>query len=632
MKVAPPIGTAPPWRTRLAGQLLRLVPWLLLPATLLLVYLSLPAASELDARYQASTVALVGAPLLGWLLTRRSAVWHHTAAALTACTLPALTAVALHGTDWFFSGPFGDQSFRLEYATRFAHDLGTLADYSYRDVPAFYSPGWFWLVGAASRVADVPAWQAYKWAAIATLYLAAAAAFALWRVTFGARTSALLLTVTVIGMPATDASWLGATTLLGAGASEPYSWLVTLCLPPLLTWFGARHGPFLWWRGVMLGAALAAAAWAYLLFAVVGALAVLVLLARRGAGSRIREVLVAAVTGAVLVLPWLGRFLVAWVDAGMPPSAATTWVEGESYGHLLSPGATPWFLVAALGAVALLALSGREHPVLRGCQALLGTVLVLTLYQLVAGQSGGGILAHRLVLVLGTALLAGATLAAVELLLPRLRDRRAPRSGWARPVAAALAVVLFLGLSAHAQEWLSMDSDLRKLALGVPYPDGRHSVLASRDMREQFPGRPSVDQLDAAVRQVAREAGQQEPGQVLCDDMSFFAASALHPYLQWWALYSNPLGGYDGRRAFLETLDGRSPDAVVAALRAAQGAPTVFVLRAGPDGYAFSSTAWSPDRATSTRWTVDLPPDLFDSPEFVRRQVGDRTVAALRPG
>ncbi len=631
MNAAAPAGTAAPWPARMDGQVLRLVPWVVLPAALLLLYPALPPATELRAQYQASTVALLAAPLLAVLLTRRAGVWHHSAAALAACTIPALTAVSLHGTDWFFSGPFGDQSFRLQYATRFADDLGTLADYSYRDVPAFYSPGWFWLAAAAARVADVPAWQAYKWVAIATSYLAAAAAFALWRATADTRTSALLVTVTVLGLPATEASWLGAVTLLGAGASEPYSWVVALCLPPLLTWFGAQQGQFSWWRGVALGAALGAAAWLYLLYAAVGAIAVLLLLLRRGAAARLREVLVAGVTAAVLVLPWLGTFLLAWVDAGMPPSAATSWVEGESYGHLLSPGGSPWFLVAVLGAVGLLALPGRGHPVLRGCQALLGTVVGLTLYQLLAGQSGGGILAHRLVLLFGLAVLAGAVLAAVELLVPRLRERPASRGGWRRPAAAALTVTLFLALSAHAQEWLSMGSDLRELAQGVPYPDGDRSALGTPQQRDQFPGRPSVDELTAAVQEVSRDAGQAELGEVLSDDMAFFAASPLHPYQQWWELYANPLGDYDGRRAFLESLDGRSADAVRAELREEPRAPTVFVLRSGPDGYRFTSTAWNPRTATARAWSVDLPADLFDSPEFVVRQVDDRTVAALRP-
>ncbi|CCH90094.1 putative Arabinofuranosyltransferase aftA [Modestobacter italicus] len=622
---APPPAPRPR-RTRGA---LALLPWVLVPAALWLLHLVLTDVRELHLQYQASLVALLTAGLLGWLLTRRAAVAHHTAAAVAACFLPALTVISLQGTDWFFSGPFGDQSFRLEYATRFADDLTSLADYTYAGAPAFYSPGWFWLVGAASAASGVPAWQAYKWTAVVTLFLAAALAFWLWRRTCSTRLSALLLAVTIIGQPALSAAWLGATTLLGAGASEPYSWVVTLALPPLLTWWGSPGGRGGWRRGVALGVALAAAAWLYLLYAAVGVLAVLVVAAVRGGRGTWRELAVAGGTSVLLVLPWLGPFVVAWGDAGRPPSAATSWVEGESYVHLFTVTASPWFALAVVGAVALLGLRGRAHPRLRGCQGLVAAALALSVVQLVIGQLGGGVLAHRLVLVLSTALLAGGTLAVVEA-LPRAA-RWVRGRDWRRPAAAALAVALFVGTSGHAQEWMSLDSDLRDLARGVAYPDGSHPSVASRAMRLQYTGDPSADELYAAAVRTARAAGQPETGPVLTDDIPLMATSPLQGYLQWWELYSNPVGDYPRRKEFLEDLEGLRPRQVVAALRADPTAPTVFVLGRDQDTYRFSSSAWDPDTATSTAWSVRLPADLFDSPAFVSTQVGDRTVAALRP-
>ena len=606
--------------------------WTAVPTVLWLAYLALPEPTELRAQYQVSLVTLVAAPLLGWTLSRRTPVASHVAASLVACLLPVLTLISLNGTRWFFSGPFGDQSFRLEYATRFAADLTALDDYTYLDVPAFYSPGWFWVVGAVSQVTGVPAWQAYKGVAVASMFLAGALAFWLWRRTCSARLSALLLAVTVLGLPSSTAGWLGGVTLLGAGASEPYGWLVTLPLPALLTWFGRTTGGFSWVRGVALGAAVALSAWLYLLYAVVGVVAVLVvvaLAARRGEGrGRALETLVAGGTSIVLVLPWLGRFVLEWVDAGMPPSLATTWVDDDSFVHLLSPAASPWFVAALLGAVALLALPGRAHPGLRGCQALVAAVVLLSLVQLVVGQTGGGVLAHRLLLVFGSALLAGATLAVAEL-------APAP-ANWPsvlpvrRLTAGALTVALFFGLSGQAQEWVSLESDLRALALGVPYPDGTRSPLASAEMRRQFTGDPSIDQLAAAAVQVAREAGQERTGVVLTDDMGLQAVTPLHSYQQWWELYANPLGQYDERRAFLERLQRLPVADVPSALRADPAAPTVFVLRLDGDAYSYASSAWDPDAAESHAWTVRLPAELFDSPEFVSTQVGDRTVAALR--
>src|SRR4051812_33417400 len=169
----PPRGAPPdPGGEGGLPRLLPLPPWVLVPVVVLAVYAVLPPAGDLRSQYQGSAVALVVAPLLGWLLTRRAAWAHHAAGALTAAVMPGLTLIALHGTEWFLSGPFGDNSFRMEYATRFADDLGSLSDYTYRGVPAFYSPGWFWIVGLCARLTGVHAWQAYKWVAIATLYLA----------------------------------------------------------------------------------------------------------------------------------------------------------------------------------------------------------------------------------------------------------------------------------------------------------------------------------------------------------------------------------------------------------------------------------------------------------------------------
>ena len=247
----PPAGSPSPAaapRDRWRGRLVLLAPWMLVPLVVGLAYLVLPPASDMRSRYQAAAVALVAAPVLAWLLTRRTALAHHGAAALVATLLPGLTLISLHGTDWYFSGPFGDQSFRMEYATRFADDL-SLQDYTYRDVPAFYSPGWFWVVGLVARTTGNPAWQTYKWVGIVSLYVAVVLAFLLWRRTCGTRLSALLVTVTTIGLPAADASWLGGETLLFSGAYEPYAWLVVLPLPALLTWLASAGGPFSWRRG-----------------------------------------------------------------------------------------------------------------------------------------------------------------------------------------------------------------------------------------------------------------------------------------------------------------------------------------------------------------------------------------------
>ncbi|WP_147263079.1 arabinofuranosyltransferase [Geodermatophilus sp. TF02-6] len=614
-----------------------LLPWVLVPVLVTVAALLLPAPSNLRSQYQSSAVALLSAPLLAWLLTRRSQLAHHCAGALVAGLLPGLTLIALHGSGWFFSGPYGDQSFRLEYATRFADDL-SLADYTYRDVPAFYSPGWFWVVGLVARLTGEPAWHAYKYVAVASLYVAAAIAFLLWRRTCDTRLSAILLATTVIGLPFAGSGWLGDETLLFAGAYEPYGWLIALPLPALLAWFASARGPFSWRRALALGLAVGLAAWLYLLYAVVLAVSVVVVAGWRWrVRGRLGEVAVAGLTSMVLVAPWLGRFLVAWLAAGMPPSAATTWVEEDSYVRLFTPSPSPWALLSLLGAVGVLVVDGEVHRRVRGLQSIAAAVVLLGVVQLLAGQIGGGVLFHRLMLILGITLLAAGTLV-VTTAWPHVRARLAGTGtgvGPRRTAAAVLAVALLIGLSGHASEWVIRDENLRRQALDVPHPDGSFPVLASSQARESLAGEPSVDDIATAVRDTARAAGQDPAGMVvLTDAIPLLATTPFHAYQQWWALYANPLGEYSRRRAFLEDLQDASAAETVRLLRGDPEAPTAFVLRPAPgdpDQLGFTSVDWAPTSGLSTRWSIRLPRALFDRDDFVTTEVGPWVVAAIRP-
>ncbi len=608
-------------------------PWVAAPVLVLLLYAALPTPTHLRVQYQASGLALVAAPALAWSLTRRTSLAHHAAAALAACIPPGLTLVSLQGTDYFFAGPTGDQSFRLEYAARFASDLGRLTDYTY-DVPAFYSPGWFWTVGVTSVATGVPAWQAFTWVAVATMYLAAALAFWTWRRTCGVRLSALLVTVTTVGLPASQIAWLGEETLMASGAYEPYAWLVALPLPALLTWFAMAGSDFSWRRGTALGAALGAAAWVYLLYAAVAVVGVLLIAAWLGRSrARWLEVVVAGVVSVVLVLPWLGRFSLAWLAAGRPAPVSTTWVASDTYVRPLEFVASPWLALAGAGAVGVLVVKGPGRRRLQGCQAAAAAVLALGVVQLLAGQAARGLLFHRQVLVLGIALLAAGTLTLVVVgpALLGLARREFPGFPARRVAAAGLAVAFLLTLTAHADEWMTRE-ELRGPAFDSAYPGGTVPALADPEVRRAVAGQPSIDELAGAVRSVARLAGRPDTAPVLTDNTALLALTDLFGYQQWWELYANPLGRYPERRAHLEQLARRAPDDIVRALQRAPDAPAVFVLQSDGDRAEYTSLGWDPATATSPSWSVTFPPGLFDHPGFVTRSVGGWTVAAVRAG
>ena len=122
-RTTPAGPSEPPGTAGGTGRRYLLLPWVLVPLAVLAGYLVLPPAAELRAQYQASALVLVSAPLLASLLTRAAPVAHHWAGAVAAALLPALTLGSLNGTDWYFSGPRGDQAFRMEYVSRFADSL-----------------------------------------------------------------------------------------------------------------------------------------------------------------------------------------------------------------------------------------------------------------------------------------------------------------------------------------------------------------------------------------------------------------------------------------------------------------------------------------------------------------------------
>lgn len=607
--------------------------WLGLPAGALVAATLLPAPAPARTHYQVAALALLTAVGVAWALGRSDRRAHSAAAALAAIFLPGLTLIALDGTDWFFAGVQGDQSFRLQYTARFADDPTALTDYTYRDVPAFYSPGWFWLTGVLSDLLGTTPWRAYKQVAIASLWAASALTFVAWRATCGPRLAALLTVVTTFGLPSRDDAWLGSETLLSAGAYEPYAWPVAAVTPALLAWAATATGPTSVRRGVVLGLVLGLAAWLYLLYAGLAVLALLLLTTFRRSAARWLELTVAGVVSLVVVAPWLGRFAVAWVREGAPPSAATTYANEASFGLLaFRASASPWFLLAAVGAVVLLGLHRLDRR-LSGLGAAAGAVLVLTGAQLVLGQGGGGVLLHRHLLVLALALLCAGTLGLVMLARRYAGAVRLPFSGPVRrrATSAALLLVVLVGASGHAIEWI--DSDLTTMAADERYPDGRFPVTASREARTApRSSEPAVAEVVAAVERVAERAGQDGTPVVLTDDARLLALTPWYGYQQTWELYANPLGRYAERREFLEELGGGSPSGTVAGLRDAPEGLDILVLREEEGDLVYRSSTWNAATTASETWEVRFPAAIATEPGVVSQEVGPWRILALRNG
>src|SRR4051794_4449180 len=166
--------------------------------------------------------------------------------ALTAGLCGIVTAVGLHGTRWGFGSMASDAGFRTQTVTRYA-ETGSLVDYGYRGLPAYYPPGLPWVEGRLAHLLGVPGWTMLRPTEIVLAILIPLLAFVCWRRVLPGMPAALV----VVG-----------TTLAAAAPAKPDEWLVLAVVVPW--WLEAARGvrrselrawpP--WRHGVLLGVLL----------------------------------------------------------------------------------------------------------------------------------------------------------------------------------------------------------------------------------------------------------------------------------------------------------------------------------------------------------------------------------------
>ncbi|WP_375485078.1 arabinofuranosyltransferase, partial [uncultured Mycobacterium sp.] len=192
-----------------------------------------PSSNQLHALTTVGQVGcIVGLVATSWLwrqgrpairlLSRLAAVVFVSAFCVVTMGMP------LGATKLYLFGISVDQQFRTEYLTRLT-DSAALRDMTYKGLPPFYPPGWFWIGGRIAALTGTPGWETYKPWGITSITIAVAVALVLWwrmvRLEF-----ALIVTVAT------------AAVMLAYSSPEPYSAMITVLLPPVLvlTWSGLR--------------------------------------------------------------------------------------------------------------------------------------------------------------------------------------------------------------------------------------------------------------------------------------------------------------------------------------------------------------------------------------------------------
>ncbi|WP_233576226.1 arabinofuranosyltransferase [Saccharopolyspora rhizosphaerae] len=560
--------------------------------------------------------------------------------ALSAFTT-LLLAIPLQSTRFYYGGSSTDNGFRLQLMTRMASTLG-LADMNYADTAPYYPSGWFWLGGRFANLLGWEGWAAYKPYALCWVAVTTVVAFTLWSVVLRRRLAVLAAVVT---------------TLSGMlhGIVEPYAWPSAAWMAPVavLTWRALRlddGAPR--WTLVCIGGYVGFAAITYTLhFGFAVALIVLMALivgvdrVRRGdaMGAAVKRLFlrllpIGLVSLVISLLVWLPYLVSTHFLLDNPRSAAQHYLPED--GALLP---VPMAEASAFGALCLVGFAWLLLRCRHSEIAASMLVVVVAIYgwfglSTLALLAKTTLLSFRLNVVLDLVLPIAGVLGLVEL-FGYLRPKIDPRYG-----LQATALVCALGLGgAVAVSQTALTEELgayTEQAYSDYYPTG-DNAKGGRDPEE------AGSWLDDEIRAVDALTGR-EPDQnvLLSTDYKVMSFQPYWGFQQETPHYANPLADYDERAAEVERwTKARTSDELLAMLRDSKfKSPTVFVLTnpRSPHSTAEFPPEHQDDLAVQLKgdsfpqnpnvrdYYAYFDRELFDSPAFVKREVGPYTIIALR--
>jgi galactan 5-O-arabinofuranosyltransferase len=580
-----------------------------------------------------------------WLLV--ASTW-----ATLATFSTVVAATPIQNTKLYYGGTAGDNAFRMQYLTRMA-STWHLADMNYADAAPYYPAGWFWLGGRFANLFGYDGWEAYKPYALTWVAVAAVVAFALWSLVVDRRLAALAaLATTLIGMATGGFSWTPT------GIGEPYAWPAAAWLAPVavLTWrtFGLRTRPSLWTL-FGIGCYLGFAGMTYSLyfgFAVLVTVSMAVLRAalRVRGGEPIRPlargmfrrlVPIGATSLALMLLVWT-PYLTDKVLLGAPPSAAPRFFpEGSAFLPVPMADGNAFGVICLIG-LAWIILRCRQHEAAAAMLVVSAAVYFwFGLSALVLITTKSTLLPFRLHGVLEITLAAGGVFGMAE--AGDHARRRFPLH--AVPIVAFAAVLGFLG--AMSLDRTALKENLNggmQLAYDDYYPTGE-TAKGAHD-----PGNEDA-YLGDLVTTIGELTGKSPQNNILLNtDYTLMAFKPFWGFQHKTPHYATPLAHYAERNAEIDKwARARTSQQLIDDLDHSPFAPpNVFVLRghSEPSKPGDPPKQATPDPSDDLTMTVredgfpQMPgtrdheahfdPAVFDSPQFVQRQVGPFTVIARR--
>ncbi|MEN3609529.1 arabinofuranosyltransferase [Plantactinospora sp. ZYX-F-223] len=615
----PDTGAVPPARTGVRRGLVAVRPLLFAAAVGILVLATEALAQAANfnpysgrVQYGMRAAPIVVAVLAAgsvWWARRRGQSWDSDLLPALFGGLGALTVVVgLHGTPYDLYALDGDQMFRTEAVTRFA-DSWWGADYTYRGLPAYYAPAYFWVLGRAADLAGLPPWWMLKYGSIAVSFLTPLVSYLLWRRVVTARVAALI----------------SATPLIVPNLTETYAWLVLVALVPWwlqigpgLTRPGLRR-----WSPLLLGAIGAVLFTVYYYFFFVLPIVLLLQLAWSRWQGRVNWREVGRPMG-ILGIAALGSSPywapLAWNFLTAPhfESLNNRWITLNS-GKLALPMLEPSVLgVLCLVGLVFLVVTAREAL----SRALLTVLLALYAWHVIGFLflvAGTPLMSFRMRELVPTVLLAAAALAAVRA-VRYAAGRFSAEHVWR--VAATLGVLLAIFAGDRFVNLVLADiGNAHNRAL----PNGELPPFHEPDAKAW--GTPPA-KLSAFID--GRYRGTGHPV-VLTGHSDLMALNPYYGFVQWNANYSHPTAQFNRRITFLtELARSGTPAEFAGRLRDnPYDRIDVVVLHVVEDRLVFRFHADDFPFGTA-RQEISFPRRLVTPEHFEVATVNDTLVAVLR--
>jgi hypothetical protein len=515
------------------------------------------------------------------------------AAGLAAAWIALMLRTALVGTPFGYGGLYGDMGRTTASVTRYTTTIAS-TDTLLPSLPSEYPPFFTWLVGRTSVLFDVPGWRLLADFEVLFMSAAVLVGFLLWRRLVGAWVALAIAALTMV-------TW-----------SDPRKAYEVITLVIFVPWalevFARPLRPRMHWLPAgLLGGFIAMTYQAWLVYAALGLLALMVIAWRTEPDrwAYLRHVgLVAAVSFVVsswYVVPYLWATLTSGGKQVSDLYASTS----------VNSGLFPFLDFSPIGLLQLVGLVGLvwlwrsawwARPLLLMIMGAYAYRLLSMVRYAATGHTAFLHYTARLYTVLLT--VAGVLVLAklAPIILRRLR-LTPPRLG----AAALLAVVLAWSAATFTTSWMPPGNRYAMDAQKEPLPGGGYPKFAPKDRRAWFP----ATQVQQTVEGVL--GPDRRPVTLTVDDRLF-------SYLPWAGYVdlertaSATLSHWDDRFAEVKKLAATTdPQAFATASANTKFGPVdVFVLRKTADGWTWRDQHFSSAQFAPQYWAVadNLPTDL----------------------